>query len=81
METLIEIKTLDNYQIWLKFNDNFSGIIDIKPFITGGISTELNDIEYFKKAKIDDFGGIAWDNGFDFCPNYLREYLMNLHKS
>jgi hypothetical protein len=28
---------------------------------------------YFNQVKIDEFGGIIWENGFDFCPNYLRE--------
>jgi len=31
-----------------------------------------------ENVKIDEFGGITWDNGFDFCPNYLRE-LSNNH--
>ena len=56
-----------------RFANDFTASIDIKPFITTGISARLSDIEYFKQVKIDQFGGIAWYNGFDFCPNYLRE--------
>jgi len=48
-------------------------IINIKPFISEGISAKLSDYNYFKQVKVDEFGGIAWENGFDFCPNYLRE--------
>lgn len=73
METIIEVKPLKNYYIWVRFADNFCANININPFITTGISARLKDIEYFKKVKIDEFGGITWDNGFDFCPNYLRE--------
>lgn len=73
MESIIDVKPLDNYQIWVRFADDFSASINIKPFITIGISARLSDIEYFKQVKIDQFGGITWDNGFDFCPNYLRE--------
>jgi len=75
MERMIDIKPLENYSIWVLFSDNRSGIIDIKPYITTGVSEKLLDIDYFKKAKIDDFGGISWDNGFDFCPNYLHELI------
>jgi hypothetical protein len=73
METIIEVKPLDNYVIWILFADNFNSTVNIRPFITTGISTKLLDSEYFKQVKIDEFGGITWDNGFDFCPNYLRE--------
>jgi hypothetical protein len=24
---------------------------------------------------MDDFCGIAWENGFDFCPIYLQEII------
>jgi hypothetical protein len=75
METIIEVKPLDNYFIGILFADNFYATINIKPFITTGISTKLLDLEYFKKVKVDEFGGIAWENGFDFCPNYLRELI------
>ncbi|MEI7723787.1 MAG: DUF2442 domain-containing protein [Bacteroidota bacterium] len=76
METVIEVKPLDNYVIWVLFADNFSTTINIKPFISTGISTRLLDLDYFKQVKIDEFGGISWNNGYDFCPNYLRELSL-----
>jgi len=33
----------------------------------------LLDKKKFQKAFIEPAGGIAWDNGYDFCPNYLKE--------
>jgi hypothetical protein len=73
MEAIIDVKALDNFNIWIRFSDNTDAVINIKPFISEGISTKLLDTNYFKQVKIDEFGGITWDNGFDFCPNYLRE--------
>jgi len=73
METIIDVKPLDNYFIWVRFADNFNATINIRPFITTGISTKLLDTEFFKQVKVDEFGGIGWENGFDFCPNFLRE--------
>jgi hypothetical protein len=64
---------LANYKIWIQFADDFTATIDIKPYITTGISTKLLDVDYFNQVKIDQFGGITWENGFDLCPNYLRE--------
>ena len=73
MESIIEVRPLENYHIWIRFADNFDATIDIKPYITTGISAKLLEVDYFNQVKIDEFGGIAWQNGFDFCPNYLRE--------
>jgi len=73
MESIIEVRPLENYHIWIRFADNFDATIDIKPYITTGISTKLLEVEYFNQVEIDEFGGITWQNGFDFCPNYLRE--------
>ena len=74
---------MENYNIRIRFADNFDATINIKPYITTGISAKLLDVDYFNKVKIDAFGGITWENGFDFCPNYLREladkaYLSDL---
>lgn len=79
METIIEVKPLENYSIWVRFSDNRSAIVNIKPFIKTGISVELLDYDYFKQVKIDEFGGISWENGFDFCPNYLREIVEKVN--
>lgn len=73
MERIKEVKPLENFTVWLLFADNYKATINLRPFISDGISAKLLDYEYFKQVKIDEFGGISWDNGFDFCPNYLRE--------
>jgi hypothetical protein len=63
--------------ISIRFSDGFEGELNVKPFITTGISQKLSDPEIFKKVQVDDFGGISWPNGFDFCPNFLRQYLQS----
>jgi len=73
MESVIDVRPLENYNIWIRFADNFDATISIRPYITIGISTKLLDVDYFNKVKIDESGGITWENGFDFCPNFLRE--------
>ncbi len=77
MEAIIDVKALDNFNIWIRFADNTDAVINLRPYISDGISTKLLDMNYFKQVSIDEFGGITWDNGFDFCPNYLREISNN----
>jgi Protein of unknown function (DUF2442) len=74
MHKIIELKFIKDYQITIRFNDGEIKIIDLKPLIGKGISSLLLDTSYFKLGTIDNGGGIEWPNGFDFCPNYLKEY-------
>ena len=72
MSEVIDVKAYDDLRLEIIFSDNHHSVIDIKPFIRGGISDRLLDKNYFKSVKIDEFGGICWENGFDFCPNFLK---------
>lgn len=67
----------DDYRVWLKFNDGEQGIIDLRPYLGKGFSAELLTYEKFKQVFIEPGGGIAWDNGYDFCPNFLKELVAN----
>jgi len=73
MNEVSKIKVLDNFQIWLKFKDGTEKVINFRRFLGKGITVELLNYENFKKVTIEPGGGIAWFNGYDFCPNYLKE--------
>ena len=74
METVTHVKPLKNYKLEVVFSDKVCTEIDIRPYIKSeGISQLLNDEAFFKTVKIDEAGGIAWSNGFDFCPVFLRQ--------
>ena len=77
MNQIIEIKILDSYQIVVKFHDGFERKIAFEPLIGKGISRKLLDPDFFKKVIIDEGGGLLWPNGFDVCPNFLRDYEPN----
>ncbi|HET7361638.1 MAG TPA: DUF2442 domain-containing protein [Salinimicrobium sp.] len=72
MNKVIEIEVLNDYRIKLKFNGGEEKIINFKPYLKRGFARELLDPEKFKKVFIEPGGGIAWENGYDFCPNYLK---------
>lgn len=73
MNEVTEIKVLENYQIWIKFRDGIEKIVNIRKFLGKGITKELLDYSNFRKVTIEPGGGISWYNGYDFCPNYLKE--------
>ncbi|MGB0879419.1 MAG: DUF2442 domain-containing protein [Polaribacter sp.] len=72
MNKVVEIELLDNYIVWLKFEDGFNNQINLKPFLGKGIAKDLLKKEKFETLHLESGGGISFDNGYDFCPNYLR---------
>lgn len=76
MFEVIDLKVLPNYHIHLKFNDGEEKVIDFRPFIGKGVSAELLDPEKFSRVFIEPGGGLGWENGYDFCPNFLREHAL-----
>ena len=78
MNKIISFKILENYHIWIKFQDDETKTINFKPLIGKGLSSLLLDKEYFGKATIDNGGGLEWPNGVDFCPNFLKDFTSKL---
>ena len=77
MNKVISVIPKRNMNVHIQFSDGFSAELNVKNFVKGGISEKLKDPAFFEQVSVDDFGGITWSNGFDFCPNFLREYLQS----
>jgi hypothetical protein len=71
---IIEAKYVGDYKLWLKFNDGTEGRIDLLSELYGEIFEPLKDISYFKQFRIQG-NTIAWENGADFAPEFLREHI------
>lgn len=76
MNAVKEYKVLDDYQIWLRFEDGFEWTVNVKPVLNKGIGKTLLNQDSFRKVTIESGGGLAWENGFDICPNTLREFAQ-----
>lgn len=75
MNEIKEFEILPNYQIWMKFQDEFEKVVDFKPFLGKGFTAELLNTDKFKEVFVEEGGGLAWPNGYDFCPNYLHDFV------
>ncbi len=73
MNLVKKYKVLDDYAIWIRFDDGFEGTVYLKSLLSKGIGIELLDVTAFAKVSIESGGGLTWENGFDICPNSLRE--------
>jgi hypothetical protein len=63
------------FQIYLKFNDGTSGLVDLKNKLKGPIFKPLEDIGYFKKFGLNSWT-IEWPNGADLAPEFLYRLVM-----
>jgi len=77
LKDIIEVKPLQDYQLYLKFEDNQEGVIDISKIIEfTGIFAPLKNLDYFQSGKINpEWGTIYWDNGADLDPNVLYSVI------
>ena len=43
MNEIVEFEILENYHIWLKFQDGYEKVVNIRPLIGQGFTKELLD--------------------------------------
>ncbi len=68
-------KYVDNYRIWVAFNNGASGIIDLANELDGEVFEPLQNIDFFMSFKIEGHT-LSWANGADFAPEFLLELLV-----
>ncbi len=79
---LEKAKYQENYQIFLSFDDGFSGVVDFKKFLFSrkkdSVFTKLQDVNKFKKFSLK-FHSLAWGDDLDLAPEYLHYLLVKQH--
>lgn len=80
---MIQVKQaryIDQYKIYLVFNNHKEGVVDLKAVVIKDhrpVFTELSSIEEFKKFRVEA-DTIVWENGLDLAPEFLYENLRPL---
>ena len=69
-------KYVENHKIWLEFNNEKSGIVDLENDLWGKVFEPLKDVNYFKNFVISDISNtLEWQNGADFAHEFLYSKL------
>ncbi len=68
---VIHFEILTDYRIEVTLSNGKRGIFDVKPYLDRGIFKELQDYNYFKRARIE-FGTLTWPNEQDFSPETIE---------
>lgn len=67
----IDVKAIENYCIYIKFEDGKEKIYDMSYLINNNkMYSKLKDYDYFKKVRVAG-ETVEWPNGEDVCPENL----------
>ena len=71
---VVEVKPLEGYKLWLRFQDGVSGIVDLSGELWGPMFEPLKDTAFFAQAAIHpELETVTWPNGADLAPEFLYE--------
>jgi len=66
---VMQVKAISLYSIWIKFNDNTEGVVELSHLINKPVFQNWMVSDYFNKVYIDsESGAIAWDENIELCP-------------
>jgi hypothetical protein len=66
-----------DYQLEITFSNGEIGVFDCAPLLRFGVFVELQDISYFKQARVEG-GTVVWPHEQDICPDTLYEESRRL---
>ena len=74
MFKITQVKPLPRYRLWLKYEDDTEGVVDLSDLAGHGVFSIWNDYGVFQKVQIGSIGELQWGEDVDLCPDalYLR---------
>jgi hypothetical protein len=69
-----DAKALPGFRLWVRFSDNTEGEVDLKDFVANDarpVVAGLRDPAAFAAIRVE-MDTVAWANGFDLAPEFLR---------
>lgn len=78
MLNVTRVEPRGGYRLWLQFNDGAEGVVDLGDELNGPVFEPLREPAEFARVRVDpEIRTIAWPNGADFAPEFLREQLKS----
>ena len=71
---IAEVRHIRAHRLELTFTNGEKAELDLADRIVGrgGVFAPLEDIDFFKKVKVDpEIGTLVWPNEVDLCPDVL----------
>jgi hypothetical protein len=76
MYRIVEVEPRSGYRVWIRFEDERSGEVDLSDLVGKGVFRTWEDEDEFRKVYVDEeTGTIAWPGGIDLAPDALYRNL------
>ena len=75
----IEVKPLENFRLWLHYDDETTGEVDLSDLAGRGVFKVWENPDVFKQVKVGSYGEVTWGGDLELCPDSL--YLRLTKKS
>ena len=69
---VVNVVPRDNYQIYVEFDNDECGILNMEPYLDFGIFSKIKDQSLFAKVRVS-FDTIEWENGIDLDPQFVYD--------
>ena len=69
---VVNVVPRDNYQIYIEFDNDECGILNMEPYLDFGIFRKIKDQSLFAKVRVS-FDTIEWGNGIDLDPQFVYD--------
>ena len=67
-----KVSPLDNYKIFLEFDNDECGILNMQPYLNFGVFRKIKDQNLFSQVRVS-FDTVEWGNGIDLDPQFVYE--------
>jgi len=71
-----EVTAHEDYTLTIVFDNDDTGVLDMKPMLDFGVFRQLNDYQTFKQVRVA-FDTIEWDCGVDLDPEFVYEKCVS----
>lgn len=68
---LVEVAPKENFQLFLRYDDGVSGIVDLSFLAGRGVFSRWLEPGVFEAVTLAQAGNPAWPGGIDLCPDAL----------
>ena len=67
----VEVRALEPYRIWLRYDDGVEGELDLSYLAGDGVFVAWLDHSFFAGVHLGSCGSIAWSERIDLCGDAL----------
>ena len=75
----VEVKPLQNFRLWLRYDDETAGEVNLSDLAGRGVFKAWEDQVFFREVRLGNYGEITWSDEIDLCPDSL--YMRLTKKS